>query len=584
MQKQLEKIVQSIFRFLRISKISYKLGFILVASIIIPMIIFASLSLSISSKADFQAVSRGNQKVALRTAEQINQYITNSISILQSVLENINGLHLSNSQKEIVIKNHVLNFKEFDKIVITNRLGQETATSEMGGELKDRSDDDAFKTASQNRIYFSDVFISDDFIPTMTIALPSFLLGEFDGAIIGKFNLLDMWRMVDSLTIGKKGYAHVVSKKGLLIAHGEGDSKPGIIRNEDLSHLQIVQEVLTGNASIMEYKNRKAIMVLGTAAPVKTVNWGLIIEQPLSEAYAPTYKMGKRLIILGLVILLIMSLTAYMGVNSSVIRPLKKLIGGIDGKDLSFEKGDEFSNLAKFYNFMSKSVVELEKGLEKYSKSAGLGKLSAGFIHDLKHPIDNVIRVTRHLVKHIKDKELQKFSRELLNEETKNINQLILKVKESKVDYTPSSVQISINQVLSDLCRLFQKKLDENKITLIKELSHYDMLINGDRFDLERVIKNLIVNAIEAMEGGGTLTLSSKKENSRIIVSISDTGHGIEPKRLKTLFTESGSGKEKGWGIGLSVSKELVEKMNGTIEGKSLSGQGATFTIKFKSV
>lgn len=584
MQKQLEKIVQSIFRFLRISKISYKLGFILVTSIIIPMTIFAFLSLSISSKADFQAVSRGNQKVALRAAEQINQRITNSIHILQSVLENINGLHLSNSQKEIVIKNHVLNFKEFDKIIITNRHGQEVVTSEMGGELKDRSDDDAFTTASQNRIYFSDIFISDDFIPTMTIALPSFLLGEFDGAIIGKINLLNMWRMVDSLTIGKKGYAHVVSKKGLLIAHGEGDSKPGIIGNEDLSHLQIVQEVLTGNASIMEYKNRKGIMVLGTAAPVKTVNWGLIIEQPLSEAYAPTYKMGKRLIILGLVILLIMSFIAYMGVNSSVIRPLKKLIGGIDEKDLSFEKGDEFSNLAKFYNFMSKSVAELEKGLEKYSESAGLGKLSAGFIHDLKHPIDNVIRVTRHLVKHIKDKELQKFSRELLNEETKNINRLILKVKESKVDYTPSSVQISVNQVLSDLCRLFQKKLDENKITLIKEFSHCDMFINGDRFDLERVIKNLIVNATEAMEGGGTLTLSSKKENSRIIVSISDTGHGIEPKRLKTLFTESCSGKEKGWGIGLSVSKELVEKMDGTIEGKSLSGQGATFTIKFKSV
>lgn len=583
MQTQLEKIVHSVFSFLRISKISYKLGFILVASIIIPMIVFAYLSLSISSKADFEAVSRGNQKVALRTAEQIDQYITNSIHILQSVLENINGLHLNNSQKEIVIKNHVLNFKEFDKIVITNRHGREVVTSEMGGELKDRSDGVAFKTASQNKIYFSDVFISDDFIPTMTIALPSFLLGEFNGAIIGKINLLDMWRLVDSLTIGEKGYALVVSRPGKLIAHGEGNSKPGIIRKENYSHLQIVREVLAGNASIMEYKNPKGIKVLGAGAFIKTVNWGLIIEQPLSEAYAPTYKMGKRLIMIGLVILIFMSFIAYIGVSSSVIRPLKKLIGGINGKDLSFEKGDEFSNLARFYNFLSKSVTDMEAALEKYTKMPGLGKLSAGLIHDLKQPIDNIIRITRHLTKHIKDKELQKFSGDLLEQESKNINRFISKIKEPLTAYSRSKSKTCINQVLSDLGQSFQKKLDENKVTLIKELSLSDAVISGDLFDLERVIKNLIVNAIEAMDGGGTLTLSSKKENSDVIVSIADTGPGIEPERLKTLFIEPGSGKKEGWGIGLTVSKELVEKMNGTIEVKSLFGQGATFTVKFKS-
>lgn len=213
MQKQLELIVQSIFRLLGISKISHKLSFILVASIIIPMLIFAYLSLSISIKADFEAVSTGNQRVALRTAEQIEQYITNSINILQSVTENINGLHLNNTQKDTVIKNHVLNFKEFQKIIITDRHGQEIVTSEMGGELKDHSGEDVFKTPSQNQTYLSGVFISDHFIPTMVIAVPSLLLGEFNGAIIGKINLINMWRLVDSLTIDKQGYALVVEKR-----------------------------------------------------------------------------------------------------------------------------------------------------------------------------------------------------------------------------------------------------------------------------------------------------------------------------------------------------------------------------------
>ncbi len=109
------------------------------------------------------------------------------------------------------------------------------------------------------------------------------------------------------------------------------------------------------------------------------------------------------------------------------------------------------------------------------------------------------------------------------------------------------------------------------------------MLISGDRFDMERVIKNIINNAIEAMDGGGTLTVISKKGNGLTMLSVSDTGCGIEPERLKTLFTKPGSGKKDGWGIGLSVSKELIEKMDGKIEVESEPGKGAVFTLHFKS-
>ena len=583
MQKHRKSIFQSIVHSIRVSNISFKLSIILVASIIIPMIIFAVLSLSISSKADFQAVSRGNQKAAVRTAEQIEQYIINSINILRSIAENINGLHLIHSQKDIVLKNHVLQFQEFDKIVITNRQGKEIVTSEMGGDLKDRSDKIAFEAVSRNKIYFSDVSISENFVPFMTIAVPSFLLGEFDGAIIGTINLIDMWRLVDSLTIEKQGYALVVSKTGLLVAHGEGNSKPGIIRKDNLSYLQITGEVLEGKASILEYENPKGIKVLGTAAPIKTVNWGLIIEQPLSEAYASTYKMGKRLVMLGLVILIIMSIIAFLGVNRSVIRPLKKLIGGIKDKDMSFDSGDEFSSLASFYNFMSKSVVDLEAALEKYSKSASLGKVSVGFIHDLKNPIDNVIRVTRHLVKHINDKELKEFSKELLDEESKNISHLISKVREPMVSYTPAKKDVNINTVLNNACMSMEGKLEDHRITVKKELAQNGKLIKADKFDLERIIKNLINNAIEAMDEGGVMTLSSKIENGFAKMSVSDTGCGIEPERLKTLFTKLGSGKKDGWGVGLSVSKELVEKMDGRIEAESEPGKGSTFTLQFKS-
>ncbi len=85
------------------------------------------------------------------------------------------------------------------------------------------------------------------------------------------------------------------------------------------------------------------------------------------------------------------------------------------------------------------------------------------------------------------------------------------------------------------------------------------------------------------MDEGGALTLSSKIENGFVKVSVSDTGSGIDPERLKTLFTKPGSVKKGGWGIGLSVSKELIEKMDGKIGVESEPGKGATFTLHFKS-
>lgn len=248
---------------------------------------------------------------------------------------------------------------------------------------------------------------------------------------------------------------------------------------------------------------------------------------------------------------------------------------------MSFDQGDEFSSLASFYSIMSQSVAELEAALEKYTQSATLGEVSIGFIHDLKSPIDNVIRVTRHLVKQIKDEELKKFSNELLEAESKNINMLISKVREPIASYTPVHEKININNVLNDSCRSFKRKLEDQQITVIKELAQSDVLINGNRFDLERVIKNLINNAIEAMNEGGTLTVISKKESGLTMVSVSDTGSGIEPERMKTLFTQPGSGKKEGWGIGLSVSKELIDKMDGKIEVESEPGKGAVFTLKF---
>ena len=316
---------------------------------------------------------------------------------------------------------------------------------------------------------------------------------------------------------------------------------------------------------------------------IKDTNWALIIEQPLSEAYAPTYEMGKRLVILGIVILIAMSFIAYVGVDSAVIKPLRKLTGGIKEKGVYIDSGDEFSGLEKFYSFMTYTMSNMEDTIKKHSKLAKPGKLSLNLIHDLKVPIANIIRITRYMARQVTDKKLKKYSEEVMVNASKNIDNIISEAREPVSALPSPGESADINAVLNNQGLSFQERLRERNIQLNKELNPLNPQINGKPFHIERVIYNLINNAIDAMDNGGTLTLTSKSDNGRVIASVSDTGCGIEKERIKTIFTKPNSTKKDGWGVGLNGSKELVENMGGTINVKSISGKGSTFILNFKS-
>jgi len=108
--------------------------------------------------------------------------------------------------------------------------------------------------------------------------------------------------------------------------------------------------------------------------------------------------------------------------------------------------------------------------------------------------------------------------------------------------------------------------------------------ISADRFAIERVIKNLILNAIEAMPQGGDLVVETKSDGQWVEIGIGDTGCGIPKERLRTIFEDYITTKRKGLGLGLAISRKIVQDLNGTIEVESEPGNGTTFTLKFRSL
>jgi signal transduction histidine kinase len=127
----------------------------------------------------------------------------------------------------------------------------------------------------------------------------------------------------------------------------------------------------------------------------------------------------------------------------------------------------------------------------------------------------------------------------------------------------------------------------KEKVRISVDINPVDLKIWADRFGLERVLKNLILNAIEAMPQRGRLTLSARDASSmespgRLTeITVSDTGSGIPPDRLANLFEDYTTTKRKGLGLGLATCKKIVEEHKATIEVQSRLDHGTTFILRF---
>ena len=145
-------------------------------------------------------------------------------------------------------------------------------------------------------------------------------------------------------------------------------------------------------------------------------------------------------------------------------------------------------------------------------------------------------------------------------------------------------VDLDINKLLNDTLQLLEPQLRKSSVEIIKNYDQIPPMVVGNGGKLQQVFTNLILNARDAMFGGGTITLStSTGPTGDVIVEVADTGEGIPQENLSKVFdpffTTKGVGN--GTGLGLAVTYGIVQEHGGTIEVKSADGLGATFTITF---
>jgi signal transduction histidine kinase len=122
---------------------------------------------------------------------------------------------------------------------------------------------------------------------------------------------------------------------------------------------------------------------------------------------------------------------------------------------------------------------------------------------------------------------------------------------------------------------------DRHGVAVETQYAPGPLVIEGDRFALGRVYRNLITNAIQATEAGGRVTITTSRVGDQVEITVADTGSGIPAERLSAIFDDFVTTKRRGLGLGLAISKRIVEQLNGTIDVQSEVGRGTAFTLRF---
>jgi signal transduction histidine kinase len=244
---------------------------------------------------------------------------------------------------------------------------------------------------------------------------------------------------------------------------------------------------------------------------------------------------------------------------------------------------DEFSELAMALNHMIHQLARRQEMLVQAHKLKAVGTLTAGIAHELNNPINNIMLTAAILqedYRSLSDEDRIDMAKDLVDQAQRSqkiVRNLLDFARESEMKTELFQAKNLIEEVL----RLTSNQMKIAKVKLRRQFADNLPAIHGDKTQLNQVLLNIVLNAVDAMPKGGVLTVKTGISQEFLKIDISDTGVGIPEHILNSIFDPFFTTKStgKGTGLGLSVSLGIIRKHGGDIQVQSILNEGTTFTI-----
>jgi len=348
--------------------------------------------------------------------------------------------------------------------------------------------------------------------------------------------------------------------------------------------------------------------------PEQKVLGVLDIGMSLKDVDTEVQGAQNQMIFFAVIAFLVISVTIGISIRRYVTRPVRELVTGtkkIAEGDMSYtipiRTEGEIAQLAASFNQMTSDLKKADEKLIDWGKTleqkveqrteelrkteyqlirsdkvASLGKLAAGVAHEINSPLTGILTYSSLLLQGKPEDDPDKEDLEVIVNETNRCKNIVKGLLDFARQTEPQKTLSDINQVVQKSIDLISHQAGLQNVKIEKKIRPEIPKMMIDAGQIQQVFINMLLNAIEAMPEGGSLTVSTEIEEKRAVVRFSDTGVGIPeenlPKILDPFFTTKEQGR--GTGLGLSVSYGIVERHRGKLEVKSKVGKGTTFTVK----
>ena len=223
---------------------------------------------------------------------------------------------------------------------------------------------------------------------------------------------------------------------------------------------------------------------------------------------------------------------------------------------------------------------EAQDWIERTEKLMALVDMASSLAHEIKNPLISIGGYAAKLKKHVGPaSEAMPYVEQMLHE-IKRVEKLIDGIMRFFSQSASETHPDDINGILESAVRFFDDDFRTNNIKLVMDLCKGRLPVNADREQLTIAFDNLIANAIQSMKGGGTLTLKTGVCDSTVFVRVTDSGGGIAPAHIGSIFNPFFTTKKNGTGLGLPIANSIIHRHSGVIEVENQEGIGVTFVLK----
>jgi signal transduction histidine kinase len=604
-----------------LSSLSAKYIAVFALLVAVPVICTGVYLLFSSYEDNKRALTRLQQEKARSVAVTINQYLSD----LTKRMTAMRGQYLSTTALGSVLQ-PLLDDNAASAFYI-DRTGRKTLASAGGGLtvvkgsfLHDRS----VERVRAAGVYFSPVYAprllstpGARSLEVMVMEAQNRRVRQNAGTGIfgATIDLGIVQNLVSQTRLGTSGYVYAVDARGVPIAHPDTSA----LTRRSLALPQVREALASSSTGSRVGRNLRGEKVLSTWATVEPVGWKVFAEQPESAAFAAVRgKIWRTALLLAAFLVAGVGLSVLLA--RRLVRPIKQMgtsaarIGaGAYDERIDLDRRDELGGLADELNRMAASLQASVGGLEQRVRERtqelqqALAELSqrgsqlevasrhkseflANMSHELRTPLNAIIGFSQVLRQRLFG-PLNAKQEEYLDDILASGNHLLDLINEvldlSKVEAGQVELDVatfSLRDALERGIVMVRERATKNEVRLSLELAAEVDLVDGDERRVQQVVFNLLSNAVKFTPRGGSVVVASAREDGEVLVSVTDTGPGIAVEDRERIFgefqqTDVGVRQREGTGLGLALSKRLVELHRGRIWVESRSGNGSRFVF-----